>query len=125
MTEYSATMRASGVACWTLTADLLSSTAATIAWPPIISALGSPFDEFTNCARPIVPPAPPLLSYCTLEASFESFMTLPSVRPVWSQPPPGLAGMRILTDCWASAPVAANARATAARPRVRTFMTSP
>src|SRR6266508_2710796 len=70
--------------------------APTITMPPIITALGSPFAEFTNCARPMVPPAPPLLSNCTEETSLALCIAAARLRPVWSHPPPGLAGIIIL-----------------------------
>ena len=69
----------------------------TITMPPIISALGSPLALLTNCARPIVPAAPPLLSNCTDCTTLADCIAAPSARPVWSQPPPGLAGIIILS----------------------------
>ncbi len=46
-----------------------------------------------NCARPMMPAAPPLFSYCTLSAALASSSAAPRLRPVVSQPPPGLAGI--------------------------------
>src|ERR671922_2641306 len=82
--------------------------APTITIPPIIRAFGSPLAEFTNCARPIVPPAPPLLSNCTDDTSLALCIAAASWRPVWSQPPPGLAGIIILRlGCaWAASAMA-------------------
>ena len=57
--------------------------APTITMPPIISALGSPLLELTNCASPIVPPAPPLLSTVT-------FLTILSALQRRLQRAPGL-----------------------------------
>ena len=51
-----------------------------------------------NCARPMMPAAPPLFSYCTESAAFASIIALPSARPVVSQPPAGLAGISILIE---------------------------
>src|SRR5829696_2841349 len=63
---------------------------------------GSPFDWLTNCARPIVPPAPGTLVTCTEEAIFSSWRAFCMVRAVWSQPPPGAAGAMILYSAvWA------------------------
>ncbi len=120
MTSYSPVRRAIGVTCDRLTGDLLVMIAPTMTMPPIISALGSPLLELTNCAMPIVPPAPPLLSTVI-------FLTMPSLcsaacsaRPVWSQPPPGAAGTRILRLSMASAsPQATRARPTAAHASAR------
>ena len=71
-TSYSPVSRAMGVTCDRLTGDLLEMIAPTITMPPTINALGSPLFELTNCASPIVPPAPPLLSTVI-------FFTMPSL----------------------------------------------
>src|SRR6266496_1099210 len=88
--------------------------APTITMPPIITALGSPLAEFTNCARPMVPPAPPLLSNCTEETSLALCIADARLRPVWSQPPPGLAGIIIfrLGCAYPATATAVNATAT-------------
>ena len=65
--------------------------------PPISTAFGSFLAELTNCASPIAPAAPPLLSNCTEETSFALCIAAARLRPVWSQPPPGFAGIIILS----------------------------
>ncbi len=75
----------------------------TITMPATISAFGSPLAEFTNCASPIVPAAPPLLSNWTPLTSLALCIAVASWRPVWSQPPPGLAGIIIFRLGWAAA----------------------
>ena len=94
-TWYSPVRRAIGVTCDRLTGDLLVMMAPTITMPPIISVLGSPLLELTNCARPMVPPAPPLLSTVILLTMLSLCIAACNARPVWSQPPPGAAGTRI------------------------------
>ncbi len=94
-TLYSLVRRASGVACDSETGGLPVMMPPSITAPITISALGSPLLALTNCARPIAPAAPPLLSKLTDEATPESCSALPSARPVVSQPPPGLAGIII------------------------------
>ena len=115
-TWYSPVSRAIGVTCDRLTGDLLVMIAPTITMPPIIIALPSPLLELTNCARPIVPPAPPLLSTVTLGTILSACIAACSARPVWSQPPPGAAGTRILRLSRASALPAAGGRQQRPRP---------
>jgi hypothetical protein len=69
----------------------------TITMPPIITACGSAFDALMNWVSPMVPAAPPRLSNCTEETRRALCMAAASARPVWSQPPPGLAGIIILS----------------------------
>src|SRR5688572_9633836 len=95
ITSHSLVSRAIGVTCDRLTADLLRMMPPTITIPPIITALGSPLAELTNCARPMVPAAPPLLSNCTPDTSLALCIAAARLRPVWSQPPPGFAGIII------------------------------
>jgi hypothetical protein len=87
----------------------------TMTRPPINSAFGSPFEAFTNCARPMVPAAPPLLSNCTLDTSLPLCIAAASARPVWSQPPPGLAGIIIFSCGCAIAALDTASAAIAAR----------
>ena len=94
-TWYSPVRRAIGVTCDRLTGDLLVISAPTITMPPIIIVLPSPLLEVMNCARPMVPPAPPLLSTVTRGTILSACSAACSARPVWSQPPPGAAGTRI------------------------------
>ena len=101
-TRYSLVRRAIGVTIVRLTGDFCSTMPPTITMPPISSAFGSPFALLTNCARPIVPAAPPLLSNVTDCTTFADCIAAASARPVWSQPPPGLAGIIIFSvaiDC--------------------------
>ena len=69
-TTYSLVSRAIGVTIARSTGDLFSMMPPTITMPPIINAFGSPLALLTNCASPIVPAAPPLLSNCTDWTSF-------------------------------------------------------
>ena len=96
-TRYSLVSRASGVTIVRLTGDLLSTMPPTITMPPISTALGSRFCAWMNCVRQIVPAAPPLLSNCTEPTALADCIAAASARPVWSQPPPGLAGIIILS----------------------------
>ena len=111
ITSHSLVRRAIGVTCERLTGDLLRMMPPTITMPPIITAFGSPFAELTNCARPMVPAAPPLLSNCTPETSFALCIAAARLRPVWSQPPPGLAGIIIFRLGCATAAPASSANA--------------
>src|SRR5687767_12675986 len=121
ITSHSLVRRAMGVTWLRLTGDLLRMMPPTITMPPIITAFGSPLAALTNCASPMVPAAPPLLSNCTEETSFALCMAAASVRPVWSHPPPGFAGIIILSaGCAAAAPASA-AAAHAAAQAARTF----
>ncbi|MNY25375.1 hypothetical protein D3C86_1591520 [compost metagenome] len=61
-TMVSAYRRAIGVAFFSVTGGWLVSMAPTITAPVTISALGLPLSVLTNWVRPMVPPAPPLLS---------------------------------------------------------------
>jgi len=61
-TLYSLVSRAIGVACDRLTGGLPVMMPPSITAPITIRAFGSPLLELTNCARPIAPAAPPLLS---------------------------------------------------------------
>ena len=61
-TSYSLVRRASGVTMLRSTGDLFSTMPPTMTMPPTSIAFGSPFALLTNCVRPIVPAAPPLLS---------------------------------------------------------------
>ena len=61
-TRGSPVSRAIGVTWLRSTGDLLVMIAPTMTIPPMISASGLPLLELTNWARPMVPPAPPLLS---------------------------------------------------------------
>jgi hypothetical protein len=101
ITSYSLVRRATGVTIDRSTGLLFRMIPPTITMPPIITALGSPFAELTNCARPIVPAAPPLFSNCTDCTSLAACIAAARLRPVWSQPPPGLAGIIIFSamDC--------------------------
>ncbi len=96
-TLYSLVSRAIGVAWLNCTGGLPVMIPPTITAPIMISALGSPLDEFTNWASPRMPAAPPLLSYCTASTAFASDSARPRARPVVSQPPPGLAGIIIFS----------------------------
>ena len=60
--------------------------------PPVISALPWPSLLETNWARPMVPPAPGMLTTWMPLARPPSCSALCMARPVWSQPPPGAAG---------------------------------
>jgi hypothetical protein len=102
-------MRASGVTCDSDTGDLLVMMPPSITAPIIIIALASPLLALANCASPMVPAAPPLLSKLTVAAAPASCIALPSARAVVSQPPPGLAGIIIFT-------LPACARAASGRP---------
>ena len=82
MTTYSLVSRAMGVTIDRSTGDLLSKIPPTITMPPIINALGSPLALLTNCASPIVPAAPPLLSNCTEPTVFALCIAEASARPV-------------------------------------------
>src|SRR5687767_15915783 len=115
ITSHSLVRRAIGVTWLRLTGDLLRMMPPTITMPPIITAFGSPLAELTNCARPMVPAAPPLLSNCTPETSLALCIAAARLRPVWSQPPPGLAGIIIFRLGCASAPPMASDRPTAER----------
>src|SRR6185295_4377854 len=95
--------------------------APTITMPPIMIALGSPFAELTNWARPMVPPAPPLLSNCTEETSFALCIAVARLRPVWSQPPPGLAGI-IIFKLGCALAIAARADSANAAIKLKTRM---
>ena len=109
ITSHSLVRRAIGVTCERFTGDLLRMMPPTITMPPIITAFGSPFAELTNCARPMVPAAPPLLSNCTPETSFALCIAAARLRPVWSQPPPGFAGIIILRlGCAVATPAASD-----------------
>ena len=61
-TLYSLLRRAIGVACESCTGGLPVMMPPSITAPITINALPSPLVLLTNCARPIVPAAPPLLS---------------------------------------------------------------
>src|SRR5262245_28976285 len=115
LAAHSLVRRAIGVTCDRLTADLLRMMPPTITMPPIITALGSPLAEFTNWARPMVPAAPPLLSNCTPDTSFALCIAAARLRPVWSQPPPGLAGIIILRVGCAAAVAPSRARTAPAK----------
>jgi len=84
------------VTCDRLTGDLLVISAPTITMPPISIVLPSPLLEVMNCARPMVPPAPPLLSTVTRGTILSACSAACNARPVWSQPPPGAAGTMTL-----------------------------
>jgi len=101
----------------------------TITMSPTINAFGSPRAPLTNCARPIVPAAPPLLSNCTDCTTLAACIAAANARPVMSQPPPGLAGIIILRFAGARA-AAQNGQwpaaiAAAARVNSRRSMASP
>ena len=83
-TSYSPVSRAIGVACVSVTGDLLMNTAETMPLPVTISALPSPLLLLISCARPIVPPAPPTLTICMRSASFAPCIDCPTARPSWS-----------------------------------------
>jgi len=115
MTSYSEVSRAIGVTWSRVTADLFWIVPPTITMPPIMSACGSPFEVLTNCASPMAPAAPPLLSYWMFFTAPAASIALPSSRPVVSQPPPGFAGIIIFTLSSAAAePAIAMPAATAA-----------
>ena len=76
-----------------VTGDLFIAVAPTVTRPETNSALGSPLLVVTNCARPIAPPAPPLLSNCALLMLPAACIAAARLRPVWSKPPPGPAGI--------------------------------
>jgi hypothetical protein len=116
-TSYSPVRRAIGVTCDRLTGDLFEMMAPTITIPPIISAFGSPLLELTNWAIPIVPPAPPLLSTVIFLTVPSLWIAACSARPVWSQPPPGAAGTRILRLSMASASAQASKLSPATAPQ--------
>jgi hypothetical protein len=61
-TLYSVVSRANAVACVSCNGDLLEISPPSITAPITISAFGSPLLPPRNCARPIAPAAPPLLS---------------------------------------------------------------
>src|SRR3990167_8947938 len=75
------------------TAGFCSATAPTITMPPISRVLGSLPYFSAYLARPMVPPLPPMFSYSIWSAAPTAARAAPSARPVWSQPPPGLAGI--------------------------------
>ena len=79
------------------TAGFCSATAPTITMPPISSVLGSLLYFSAYLARPLVPPLPPMFSYSTWSAAPAATMAAPRARPVWSQPPPALAGITMRT----------------------------
>src|SRR5687767_10727150 len=116
--------RASGVVCERLTGDLFIVIPPTITNPVIITPPGSPLEELTNCASPIVPPAPPLFSNCTFFTTPAACIALANSRPVPSQPPPGFAGIIILMESTARAgPLRRSATAiAAAREQIVAFM---
>ena len=87
------------------TADLLRMMPPTITMPPTRMALPSPLAVLTNCASPIVPPAPPLLSNWVFLTTPALSIAAEKLRPVWSQPPPGLAGIMNFTLSSATADV--------------------
>src|SRR5512134_2224458 len=110
-TRYSLVRRAIGVTIVRSTGDLFSAIPPTITMPPTSIAFGSPFALLTNCASPIVPAAPPLFSNCTDCTTFALCIAAASARPVWSQPPPGFAGIiifNVLIDCAPAVPSPAN-----------------
>ncbi len=114
-TRYSLVSRAIGVTIVRSTGLFCSAMPPTITMPPIISALGSPFALLTNWARPSVPAAPPLFSNCTEFTTFADCIADARARPVWSQPPPGFAGIIIFSvpiACACAAPVRGNCAAT-------------
>ena len=113
-TLYSVVRRAIGVTWLRLTGGLPVIKPPSITAPITIKALPSSLLPLTNWANPRAPAAPPLLSYVTVVAAPESIKALPNARPVVSHPPPGLAGIIILTLAAAradkgKAPVAAKA----------------
>ena len=61
-TLYSVVRRAIGVTCDRFTGGLPVMIPPSITAPITIRAFGSPLLELTNCARPMAPAAPPLLS---------------------------------------------------------------
>ena len=65
-----------------LTADLFKMMPPTMTMPPVKMVLPSPLDVLTNYASPIVPPAPPLLSNCTLLTTPAFCMAAARLRPV-------------------------------------------
>src|SRR5687767_10666217 len=108
----SAVRRAIGVTFASVTGDLFIAVAPTVTKPDTNSALGSPLLVLTNCARPMAPPAPPLLSNWALFTLPAACIAIVRLRPVWSKPPPGPAG--IITFSWSMAnAVPATANATA------------
>ena len=78
ISSYSPVSRASGVTLARVTGDLLVRMAPTMTSPP--TRIASPFLPLlvTNWARPTVPPAPPMFSTCTPEASPSS-----AAPPAW------------------------------------------
>ena len=66
--------------------------------PMTMSWLPSPLALLTNCAMPTEPPAPGTLVTCTLLAMPDCVRACCIERAVWSQPPPGAAGARILSS---------------------------
>ncbi len=99
--------RAIGVTASSVTADLLVRMAPTITSPITMRLRPSPLAR-ANSASPMVPPAPPLFSsWIAPLTSFSPRSARSMARPVWSQPPPGFAGIRIFRDGSGSAAHAA------------------
>src|SRR3954470_16327699 len=93
--SYSPTRRAIGVTDSSVTGDLLVRMAPCMIMPVTIKALPRPFFVDTNCASPMVPPAPAMLTTWVADAAPESFKAACTARAVRSQPPPGAAGATI------------------------------
>ena len=118
ITSYSPVSRAIGVTCSSVTGDWLVRIAPSMTRPPIISALPWPSLPETNWARPIVPPAPGMLTTWMPLARSASCSAFCMARPVWSQPPPGAAGTRISRPwtCAVAGGAATSEAASAAAP---------
>jgi hypothetical protein len=89
--------RAIGTVCVIFSGLLLAISEPTMTMPATISELPWPRQLLRNCGRPTAPPAPGTLVICTPLTAPVARSTASIERPVWSQPPPGAAGMNILS----------------------------